>query len=130
MLLAIVYWGSGLKGPWLAMWGVLVMTSLVGLFLGLAVSTPVRNWAAAASVLLICFVAMIAFGGWIRPLPKMSPPVQLVAEAMPSRWAFEGLFLLETGSTSSARDSEESDPGPESRSRRRVFPGRFRADGR
>ena len=39
---------------------------------------------------------MIALGGWIWPLPQMNPPVQLVAEAMPSRWAFEGLFLLET----------------------------------
>ena len=56
----------------------------------------VRNWAAAAAVLLICFMAMIALGGWIWPLPQMSLPAQLLAEAMPSRWAFEGLFLLET----------------------------------
>ncbi len=96
VLLAVVYWGNGLKGAWLAMWGVLVMTSLVGFFLALAVSNRARNRAAAFSVVLICFVTMIALGGWIRPLPQMNPPVQLVAEAMPSRWAFEGLFLLET----------------------------------
>jgi pSer/pThr/pTyr-binding forkhead associated (FHA) protein len=110
ILLAVVYWGNGLKGLWLAMWGVLVMTSLIGFFLGLAVSNPVRNRAAAISVLLICFVAMIALGGWIWPLSKMSAPVQLVAEAMPSRWAFEGLFLLESAQHEVSTTPEETDP--------------------
>jgi pSer/pThr/pTyr-binding forkhead associated (FHA) protein len=110
VLLPGVYWGVGLTGPWPAMWGVLVMTSLVGFFLGLVVSNPVRNSAAAASVLLICFVAMIALGGWIWPLPKMSAPVQLFAEAMPSRWAFEGLILLEADQHRAIAAPDETDP--------------------
>jgi pSer/pThr/pTyr-binding forkhead associated (FHA) protein len=112
LLLAIVHWGSKLKGPSLAMWGVLVLTSLVGLFLGLAVSTLVRSWAATAAVLLIGFAAMIALGGWIFPLPKMSLPVQLAAGAMPSRWAFEGLLLLETAQHSAPVTEPETDPTP------------------
>ena len=95
-LLTIVYWGSGLKGPWLAMWGMLTMSSLVGLCSGLVIAVILRNWAAAASVLLLGFVVMIAFGGWLRPLPAMTSPLRLVAAAMPSRWTFEGLLLLET----------------------------------
>ena len=110
ILLAGVYWGVGLTGPWPPMWGVLVMTSLVGFFLGLLVSNPVRNSAAATSVLLICFAAMTALSGWIWPLPKMSAPVQLVAEAMPSRWAFEGLFLLETDQHRAMAARAETDP--------------------
>ena len=110
VLLGVVYWGSGLKGPWLAMWGLLVLASLVGFFLGLAVSNPVRNSMAAASVLLICFAAMFAFGGWMWPLPQMRPPVQLVAEAMPSRWAFEGLLLLETDKQAATMISEDPNP--------------------
>ena len=58
------------------MWGVLVLASLVGLFLGLAVSALVQNWAAAAAVLLPCFVVMIALGGWFWPLPRMNSPLQ------------------------------------------------------
>ena len=96
MLLAIVAWGSALKGPWLAMWGVLTVSSLVGLALGLAIASWVRNRVAGASLLQLCFLAMIVFGGWIWPLPKMIMPAQMLAEAMPTRWAFEGLFLLET----------------------------------
>jgi pSer/pThr/pTyr-binding forkhead associated (FHA) protein len=110
ILLAGVIWGNGLKGPWLAMWGILVMTSLVGFFLGLAISNLVRKRAAAISVSLLCFVAMIALGGWIWPLPKLSPPVHLIAEAMPSRWAFEALFLLETDQSRAIASSEETGP--------------------
>ena len=80
----------------MAMWGMLVLTSLVGLFLGLAVSASVRNLAAAAAVLIVCFGAMIALGGWIWPMPTMNSPLRLAANAMPTRWAFEGLLLLET----------------------------------
>jgi len=96
ILLAIVYWGSGLKGPWLAMCGMLVMASLVGLLFTIAVSTLLQNRATTAAVLLACLVPMVALGGCFWRLPGMSAPVRLAAAAMPSRWAFEGLFLLET----------------------------------
>ena len=95
LLLAIVYWGSGLKGSWLALSGVLTMTSLVGLFLGLAVSARARHLVSVSSVLVLCIVAMLAFGGWVRPLPNMTLPLQFITEAMPSRWAFEALLSLE-----------------------------------
>ena len=65
---------------------------------------------------------MIAFGGWIWPLPKMSPPVQLVAEAMPSRWAFEGLILLETDQDQAPVNSKESDAGPNHDFAEEFFP--------
>jgi pSer/pThr/pTyr-binding forkhead associated (FHA) protein len=122
VLLAVVYWGNGLKGPWLAMWGILAMTSLVGFFLGLAVSKPVRSSAAAASVLLICFAVMVAFGGWMWPSPQMSPPVQLVAEAMPSRWAFEGLLLLETDKQPATVISEDPNPATDHDLANEFFP--------
>ena len=122
MLLAVVYWGNGLKGPWLAMWVVLAMTSLVGFFLGLAVANPIRDTVLATSVVLICFVAMIALGGWLRPLPEMIPPVQLVAEAMPSRWAFEGLLLLEATQHPAPVTAVEMDAGPSKDMVEKYFP--------
>jgi pSer/pThr/pTyr-binding forkhead associated (FHA) protein len=104
VLMAVVALGSGLKGSWTAMWCVLVMTSLVGLLLGLAVSAPLQNWAVAAAVLLIGFAAMTALGGYLQPLPKMNSPLRLAASAAPSRWAFEGLFLLETAKATPTGD--------------------------
>ena len=43
VLLAIVHWASGLRGPWLAMFGVLVLASAVGLSFGLLVSRLSRK---------------------------------------------------------------------------------------
>jgi pSer/pThr/pTyr-binding forkhead associated (FHA) protein len=111
-LLSIVYWGSALKGPWLAMCGVLTVSSLVGLFLGLAVASGVRNRVAVAWVLQFCFLVMTVFGGWIWPLPKMIMPARLLAEAMPTRWAFEGLFLLETEKHLARALPDEVEPVP------------------
>jgi len=111
LLLPIAYWGSGLKGPWMAMWSVLFLASLIGLLLGLVVSAVVPNWAGAAILLLIGFVPMVALGGWFRPLPEItSPPVRLAAEAVPSRWAFEALFLLEATERPAPIRQEGADP--------------------
>ena len=116
LLLAIVYWGSGLQGPWPAMWAVLLMTSLTGLLIGMTVSAFVPNtavvpsWAAAAGVLLIGFVLMAVLGGWLWPLPTItSQPVRLAAAGMPTRWAFEGLISLETANHSPPAPGESSD---------------------
>jgi pSer/pThr/pTyr-binding forkhead associated (FHA) protein len=96
LLLAAVYWGAGLKGPWLQMWGVLTMASTVGLLLGLLVATAVKSWQTVALVLAGCFALMAAFGGWFWPLSARSLPVRLASAATPTRWAFEGVLLLES----------------------------------
>jgi hypothetical protein len=95
LVLAIVYWGSGLRGSWLAMWGVILLASAVGLLFGLIVTAFSRTWITTPLVLLLCFAPMIALGGRLWPLPELSPPISLATSAMPSRWAFEGLLLME-----------------------------------
>jgi hypothetical protein len=95
VLLTIVYWGSGLKGSWLSMFGVLVLASAVGLSLGMLVFSVMRTPAAAQAVLMAAFVAVTVMGGRIRPLTS-SYAGATIAAAMPSRWAFEGLLLLES----------------------------------
>ena len=109
LMLAIVYFGSGLAGSWLAMWVVMVVASLAGLFFGLSVGGLVRDKAAATTVLLAWLVAMTVLGGRVWPLPHMFPPVRQFAQFMPSRWAFEGLFLLETAQRSGAVAADGSD---------------------
>ena len=92
LLLAIVHLGSGLRGPWLPIWGMLFVASVVGLLFGLMVAALNPDWQTIAAILLLSFVSMIALGGRLWPLPEMSLPLRLAAAAMPSRWAFEGCF--------------------------------------
>jgi hypothetical protein len=39
---------------------------------------------------------MFTLAGWFWPLPDRPLPVRLAAAAMPTRWAFEGVLLLES----------------------------------
>lgn len=96
VLLLFVYWGNGLEGTWLALWSILVMAAAVGLFLGLVVNALVPKWPVAAGVSLVCFLPMVTLGGALWPLPELAAPLRLAAAAMPSRWAFEAMLLLET----------------------------------
>jgi pSer/pThr/pTyr-binding forkhead associated (FHA) protein len=95
VLLAIVYAGSGLKGSWPSLFGVLVLASAVALSLGWAVLAVIRQPTVAVPVLAFGFLAMIAFGGRVVTLPASSLGAG-ISVAMPSRWAFEGLLLLES----------------------------------
>lgn len=94
-LLAIVHWGSGLSGPWLPMFGVLLLTASVALMLGLLAFSIIRAPRGAAAVLVFAFVAMTILGGKLGSLAA-SRPGAWIAAGVPSRWAFEGLLLLES----------------------------------
>jgi hypothetical protein len=78
------------------MWSILAMASTVGLLLGLVSSTFARTWQTVAVILLLAFIPMFTLGGWLWPLPNRPVPFRLAAAAMPTRWAFEGVLLLES----------------------------------
>jgi len=95
VLLGTVHLGAGLKGPWLGMFLVLLLTSLVGQGIGLTVSALARTSEVAIALLPLILLPMIVLAGVLQPVHKMNSAVQLFANVMPSRWAFEGLLLLE-----------------------------------
>ncbi len=95
VLLSIVHWGTGLQGPWLAMFIMLLLTSLVGLGIGLTISSLARTSEVAIGLLPLILLPMVILAGILQPVHKMSAPVRLLAQVLPSRWAFEGLLLLE-----------------------------------
>jgi hypothetical protein len=78
------------------MWGAMMVASAVCLLGGLLISTVVKNWQSVALASLGCLALMMALGGWFWPLPRSGAPVSWTMNAMPTRWAFEGLLLLES----------------------------------
>ncbi len=87
---------AGLRGPGLSSVGLLALAALVGLTAGLLVTVlaprPAVAWAALGPIML----GLWLFGGERQALPQMNPAARVVANALPSRWAFEGLLLLES----------------------------------
>lgn len=100
---------AGLKAPPTAAIGLLTLASAVGLAFGLVIVcvAPTRPiaWGALGAVVVLL---------WVLGTPKLqlwnSPAAGIVANAFPSRWAFEGLFLLE--SDRRAQEAAPDSSGP------------------
>ena len=89
ILLGIVYFSCGLKGNFIHAAGLLIVSSLVGAALGLAISARSPTTETAIALLPVVLLPIIALGGGIRAVYKMPKPTQWISYAVPSKWAFE-----------------------------------------
>jgi ABC transport system ATP-binding/permease protein len=94
-LLSIVRLMCHLQGDFLRSLAVLYLSSMVGAALGLCVSAIAPTTEAAIAMLPLILLPIIALGGGIQAIHDMPKPVQIITEAVPSRWAFEANLLLE-----------------------------------
>ena len=95
VMLLIVGFGVELKGPWLEMFGVVLLVSLVGLTLGLAISASSRTSEVAVSLVPVVLIPMMIVGGAMLPVHKMIAPVKVVSNVIAVRWGFEALVVME-----------------------------------
>jgi hypothetical protein len=93
-MLTIVYFGVGLAGSYPKTLLVLLMTSMVGVALGLCVSALVRTTEAAIGFLPLVLLPMIVFGGGMKPIHEMKS-VEFLTSLTPSRWAYEANVVEE-----------------------------------
>ncbi|MEJ0000420.1 MAG: ABC transporter permease [Verrucomicrobiota bacterium] len=78
-------------GPALAVcWSV----SLVGIAIGLALSSTVKTQIAAVVAVPLILIPVILLGGLIKPYPDMKGAVKLLADVTPVRWSFDMLTAL------------------------------------
>jgi pSer/pThr/pTyr-binding forkhead associated (FHA) protein len=93
---------AGVSAPAPPSIGLLTLAALVGLTAGLLIGAlsprPAVAWAALGPVMLVLWL----FGGERQALPQMNPAARAVANTLPSRWAFEGLLLLESDARSAS----------------------------
>ena len=95
VMMLIVGFGVDLKGPWLEMFGVVLLVSLVGLTLGLAISSFSRTSEVAVSLVPVVLIPMMIVGGAMLPVHKMIAPVKAMSNAIAVRWGFEALVVME-----------------------------------
>jgi energy-coupling factor transporter ATP-binding protein EcfA2/ABC-type multidrug transport system permease subunit len=76
----------------------LVLTSFVGVGIGLAVSAAVRTEDQATSFIPLTLIPQLLFAGAIVPVAEMTEPIAAISAAAPARWALAGVGgLLEMG---------------------------------
>ena len=94
-LLGIVYFFCGLKGDFGETLGVLVLASLVGAALGLAISARSSTTESAIALLPVVLLPVLALGGGVRAVYKMPAVAKTLSYAVPSQWAFQENVVLE-----------------------------------
>ena len=109
---ALILWlvgsiGLNLSAPALPTMGFLIVASGVGLAIGLTIVSIAPRPAIAWPIVGILALVLWAFGGERWPSPQIPAPARLASDALPSRWAFEGLLLLESARRSPAEDLAE-----------------------
>ena len=92
ILWAIVAPAAALHAPGLPTLGLLILGSAVGLALGLLLVASVPRSETAWMILPAAIVLLWLFGGIWPPLLR----VPVLPSAVPTRWTFEGLLLLES----------------------------------
>lgn len=92
----IVSTAAGLTGSALHSIFLLVLAMNVGLALGMLISTLTRRAALRALMLVLTMIVMWGLGGERWPLPRLDHSTAILANVVPSRWAFEGLILLDS----------------------------------
>jgi ABC-type multidrug transport system ATPase subunit/pSer/pThr/pTyr-binding forkhead associated (FHA) protein/ABC-type multidrug transport system permease subunit len=95
LLLGIVHAGCGMKAPLVLLFTVLMLAALVGTMVGLTLSALAKTSEVAIALLPIVLLPMVILGGAIQPLPEMHRLPRWICQVIPTRWAFEGLVLLE-----------------------------------
>ncbi len=96
ILLGTVHAFNGMKGPWFDLYVVLLLSSMVGTTIGLAISAIAKTSEFAIGMLPVVILPMVMLGGVMQHIHKMSDTVQTVTKINPSRWAFESLLLIES----------------------------------
>jgi ABC-type multidrug transport system ATPase subunit len=110
VLLAIVGRGCGLEAAPGGSWLTLFLAANAAVTIGLCLSAVARSAEAAASVLPLVILPMVILGGILMPLAELPRPATFLADAMPSRWAFEALLVGESEARATLELPDSSDP--------------------
>jgi ABC-type multidrug transport system ATPase subunit/pSer/pThr/pTyr-binding forkhead associated (FHA) protein len=97
MLLGIVFFSLQIAGGPLAFahaLGIMTLTAICSVALGLLVSTIVTSSEAAMALTPIALIPQVVLGGLMVPMTT-NPWLELPMQLMPARWGFEGLVRAE-----------------------------------
>ena len=93
----IVSNAAGLRASTIPSLGYLTLAGLAGLVLGLLTDSLVSNRRHVWGGIVALIVVFCLLGGWRPSLQIWPDSLRPLSGLTPSRWAFEGLLLLETG---------------------------------
>ncbi|GBD35125.1 ABC transporter ATP-binding/permease protein [bacterium HR36] len=106
VLLVLISLYCNWKASLSAMYAFTLTAALAGLAIGLCISAPARTSEMAVALLPLVLIPMVVLSGAMFPIRKMHDAMQAVCRIMPTRWAYEGMVVLEADAME--RDREKS----------------------
>ena len=97
LLLGIAYVPLQLSGSFAELYGVLLLSSLAGLGMGLTLSALVSSVEAATALVPLLLIPQIILGGVIMPIHEMLPATRGLASLTAARWGYEAALHAEFG---------------------------------
>ena len=106
VLLLFVPFACNWKASLAAMYGFTLTAALAGLVIGLSISALARTSEMAVALLPLALIPMVVLGGAMMPIGKMPEVMQFVSRFMPTRWAYEGMVVLEADAMERGNNTE------------------------
>jgi ABC transport system ATP-binding/permease protein len=97
LLLGIAWVPLGFTGSFAATYGVLLLSSLAGLGMGLTLSALVTSVEAATALVPMLLIPQIILGGVIMPVHEMPDATRALSALTAARWGYEALLDVEFG---------------------------------
>jgi ABC-type multidrug transport system ATPase subunit/ABC-type multidrug transport system permease subunit len=94
-LLTIVSFSCDLKAGFVGSYLILFLTALIGVGIGLVLSSIAKTSEVAIAALPIILLALFILGGMIQPVNRMNVLMRFASNFDPARWAFEALVSLD-----------------------------------
>jgi hypothetical protein len=102
----LVYFPLGLQGNFFTMYGILLLTSWVGMGMGLTLSVLVTSAEAAVALVPLLLIPQIILGGVIMAGQQMSYPMKMLSSLMAARWGYEAMLHVEYGDDTAGKIQE------------------------
>lgn len=94
-LLSIVSYFCSLKSGFIESYLVIFLTAIIGVGIGLVLSSIAKTSEVAIAALPIILLALFILGGMIQPVHRMNGLMRFASNFDPARWAFEALVSMD-----------------------------------
>jgi len=110
-LLTIVSFSCGLKAGFVESYLIVFLTALIGVGIGLVLSSIAKTSEVAIAALPIILLALFILGGMIQPVNSMNGLMRFASSFDPARWAFEALVSLDNQERGTMEFSDNKSKG-------------------
>lgn len=108
ILVGVLHPGLEYKGSFIQIVGVVFLSSLVGLSIGMLISSLTGTQQQAIGILPLVLIPVVILGGGMRSINDMPDEARILSYIAPSRWAYEQIIHVEQDGVDEQKETDLS----------------------